>query len=94
MESFIGILSKFKAWEGGKYTLDILRKNADCGAVECVLDELYYQRREEVENGERDELITKVELNDILWFERDYIANWLGFETWEEYEEEREQRFA
>lgn len=88
METFIGILSKFKAWQGGKYTLDILRKNYDCAAVECLLDDVYCDRRAEFERGERYELITKGELNDFLWFERDLIANWLGFETWEEYEEE------
>lgn len=91
METFIGILSNFKAWQGGKYTLDILRQNCDCGTVECMLNDVYCDRIEEFECGKREELITKVELNDFLWFERDLIANWLGFETWEEYEEESEK---
>lgn len=94
METFVGILTNFKAWEGGKYTLDILRKNQDCGAVECILDELYFERRREFERGEREELISRGELNDFLWFERDLIANWFGFESWEEYEEEREKKLT
>lgn len=91
METFSGILTNFKAWEGGKYTLDILRKNGDCVNVEWILHDIFYDRIKELKRGEREELITKGELNDFLWFERDLIANWLGFETWEEYEEEREK---
>lgn len=91
METFIGSLTNFKAWEGGKYTLDILRKNNDCGAVECMLDQIYFERREAFERGDIPELITRGELNDFLWFERDFIANWFAYKTWDEYEEEREK---
>ena len=42
---------------------------------------------------------TDTELNDLLWFERDTIAEWLGFSDWEalengEEDEEEENNFS
>jgi hypothetical protein len=30
--------------------------------------------------------MTATELNDIFWFEKDFIAESLGYDSWEEYE--------
>ena len=59
-------LENFEAWSGGKDTLDSL-SHSDCEKLEEQLEELY-------PNG-----MTDTELNDFLWFERDMIAEWLGY---------------
>lgn len=63
----------FGAWEGGIDTLNELIANGDCDAVEAIIEDLY------------PDGITDTQLNDILWFEQDAIANWLGYDSWEEY---------
>lgn len=68
-------LEDFKAWSGGKYTLDTLIEKDDCEAVECLIEEL----------GACDEPWTETGVNDFLWFERDAIAEHLGYSDWEEY---------
>ena len=37
-----------------------------------------------------DELPTDTEINDFFWFERDTIAEWLGYEDWEDLENNRD----
>ncbi len=66
-------LISFKAWGGGKDTLD----------------ELTYKQVEQLENELADaypEGLEETALNDILWFERDWIAEMLGFDDWEHLE--------
>ena len=66
-------LRNFEAWSGGKDTLD----------------ELTYDQMERLEDILPDVLgdeASETELNDLLWFERDQIAEWLGFEDWEQLE--------
>lgn len=59
-------LENFEAWSGGKDTMDCL-SHSDLETLEQHLTELY-------PNG-----MTDTELNDFLWFERDTIADLLGY---------------
>lgn len=68
-------LWNFPAWSGGKDTLDILKEKNDVDAVEAWID------------GMGLEDATDTTINDILWFERDMIAELLGYKDWEAYEE-------
>ena len=68
-------LDNFEAWSGGKDTLDTLREKGDCDAVEWLIEELYC-----------DDIPSDTTINDFLWFERDTIAQHLGYSDWDEYE--------
>lgn len=68
-------LDNFEAWSGGKDTLDTLREKGDVDSVECLIDEVFF-----------DETPSQTGVNDFLWFERDMIAEHLGYSGWEEYE--------
>ena len=64
-------LSEFKAWSGGKDTLETLTDN-QIERVQEFIEECY-------PDGVED-----LQLNDFLWFERDFIAcDILGYEDWE-----------
>lgn len=65
----------FPAWSGGKVTLDVLKEKNDVDAVEDWIEGL----------GMCD--MTDTNINDILWFERDAIAEGLGYRDWEAYED-------
>lgn len=64
----------FPAWSGGKDTLDVLKEKGDCDEVEQLIEEI-------------ETLDTDTAINDFLWFERDAIAEHLGYKDWEAYEE-------
>lgn len=68
-------LDCFEAWSGAEDTLRVLTES-DCRTIECLLEDLY------------PEGMTETQLNDILWFERDWLAEMLGFEDWEALEED------
>ena len=68
-------LRDFPAWSGGKDTLDTLIERDDWEAVE-----------EHIENIFMEEDVTDEMINDYLWFERDAIAEYLGYSSWEEYD--------
>ena len=70
-------LDNFEAWSGGKDTLDTLREKGDVDSVECLIEELASMS----EDGWTD-----TNINDFLWFERDTIAQHLGYSDWDEYE--------
>ena len=76
-------LRNFKAWQGGKDTLDTLIEKGDCEAVEASIDSLYAD----------GEIPTETAINDLLWFDRDWIAEELGYTDWDAYEygEEEEE---
>ena len=78
-------LENFPAWSGGKDTLDVLIEKDLCDTVEaCLVDVL-------------GEYPTDTEINDMLWFETDAIAEWCGFSSWEALEngeEEEEEETA
>lgn len=75
-------LDRFEAWSGGRDTLDVLIEKDLCDQLEAML-----------ENDIFPDGCTDTELNDFLWFERDTIAEWLGFSSWEalEYGETEEE---
>ena len=70
-------LDNFEAWSGGKDTLDTLREKGDVDSVECLIEEFA---------STSEEGWTDTQVNDFLWFERDTIAQHLGYSDWDEYE--------
>lgn len=69
-------LECFGAWSGGNDTLQVLIEKGDCDKVEAIIDSLYAD----------GEIPTETAINDFLWFERDWIAQELGYADWDEYE--------
>ena len=69
----------FDAWSGGEDTLDTLIDKGLCDNLEPMIEELF------------PDGCTDTELNDFLWFERDTIADWLGFSDWEDLENDGEE---
>ena len=61
-------LKNFKAWSGAKDTLNKLIELDKCEELEFILDDLY------------PEGLTGTQLNDILWFEDEWIYETLGIE--------------
>lgn len=72
-------LENFEAWSGAVDTLNTLREKDLCDRLESMLDDLY------------PDGMTDTELNDLLWFEEDAIAEWLGFRDWEDLENDGEE---
>ena len=68
-------LRNFEGWSGAVDTLNTLTDDQK-DALEANLEELYPDGMDEGN------------LNDLLWFENDTIAEWLGFEDWEDLERE------
>ena len=66
-------LEDFDAWAGGKATLEVLIEKGDCEQVENYINECF-------------EHPTDTDINDFLWFERDQIADYLGYKDWDTYE--------
>ena len=81
-------LENFEAWSGGRDTLNVLIEKGLCDTVEACLEEIL--------DGDSSDTY----INDILWMERDMIAEWCGFSSWEalengeEVEEETEEEEA
>ena len=63
-------LKNFKAWSGAKDTLNKLIELDKCEDLEFILDDLY-------PNG-----LTDTQLNDILWFDDEWIYETLGIEEY------------
>ena len=75
-------LVDFPAWSGAVHTLDVLIEKDLCDTVEaCLIDAL-------------GEYPTDTEINDMLWFETDAIAEWCGFSSWEALENGEEEETA
>ena len=66
-------LDNFDAWSGGKDTLEVLIEKGDCDKVEDFINECFNHP-------------TDTDINDFLWFSRDEIAEYLGYEDWDAYE--------
>jgi hypothetical protein len=66
-------LENFHAWAGGKATLDVLIEKGVCERVEEFIEECFSHP-------------TDTDINDFLWFERDQIAEHLGYDDWEAFE--------
>ena len=78
-------LENFEAWSGGRDTLEVLIEKGLCDTVEACLEEAL------------GEDVSDTAINDILWMERDTIADWCGFSSWEALEngeEEEEEETA
>lgn len=69
-------LYDFPAWQGGKDTLNVLIDRGDCQEVEELIETAFF-----------DQDVTDEDINDFLWFERDTIAEHLGYTDWEAYED-------
>ena len=75
-------LENFEAWSGGRDTLDVLIEKGLCDTVEMFLEE---------DLNSCDEMPDDTAINDFLWFERDVIANYCGFSSWEALENGEEE---
>ena len=81
-------LENFEAWSGGRDTLEVLIEKGLCDTVEACLEDIL--------DGDSSDTY----INDILWMERDMIAEWCGFSSWEalengeEEDEEKEEEEA
>ena len=63
-------LKNFKAWSGAKDTLNKLIELDRCEDLEFILDDLY------------PDGLTETELNDLLWFDDEWIYETLGIEEY------------
>lgn len=68
-------LSEFPFWSGAKERTDNL-------TIE-QLDRLDYLLSEAMEWNETDNIPSDATINDLFWFEDDFIAQLLGFKNWE-----------
>ena len=73
-------LENFEAWSGGRDTLEVLIDKGLCDTVEMFLEEAL------------GEDVSDTAINDVLWFERDMIAEWCGFSSWEALENGEEEK--
>jgi hypothetical protein len=73
-------LHDFPAWSGGKDTLETLIERDDWEAVEDLIETVFF-----------DQDATDEDINDFLWFERDTIAEHLGYRDWDAYEDGTEE---
>ena len=72
-------LDRFEPWSGAKYTFNVLEQMGMLDTLEAELEQEY---PDGIEDGE---------LNDLLWFEEDYLAQLLGFDDWEALEKSAEE---
>lgn len=63
-------LTEFNFWAGGKDTIEELTEE-ELDQIEQILEELY------------PEGLNEFEVNDFFWFERELIAEWLGYENFD-----------
>lgn len=71
-------LNTFEAWSGAVYAINRVREEGKCSELECILEELY------------PDGMTETQLNDLLWFDREWIYETLGISDEDEEEEEDE----
>lgn len=64
-------LTNFKFWSGARDTVKYL-SNDELLTIESMLEELY------------PDGMSETEINDFFWFEEDTIANWLGYDSFED----------
>jgi hypothetical protein len=64
-------LSAFEFWSGAKETAKELT-NEQLDQMESILEDCY------------PDGMTDTQINDIFWFEQDWIAEMLGFRSWED----------
>ena len=71
-------LANFDAWSGAKDTKETILNSNKEKEFECLIDELY------------PDGITDTQLNDLLWFDSEWIFDTLGISEEEEEETEEE----
>lgn len=64
-------LTEFEFWAGGKDTVEELTES-ELEQIEQILEHIY------------PEGMGEFEVNDLFWFERDLIAEWLGYKDFDE----------
>ena len=69
-------LRNFKAWSGARFTLDRLIDEDMCEDLEFILEDMY------------PDGMTETQLNDLLWFEPEWIFETLGISDEEDEDEE------
>ena len=62
-------LSTFKAWSGAVSTLDRIQREGKCEELESILEDIY------------PDGMTETQLNDLLWFDDEWIFETLGMRT-------------
>ena len=72
-------LKYFDAWSGAIYTLHRIIEEDKCDEAEALIEELY------------PDGLTDTQLNDILWFEDEWLFDALGITDEEDEEEEEEE---
>lgn len=70
-------LFNFDFWSGAETTANELT-NKEFNIIEAQLEDLY------------PDGIDETQLNDIFWFEQDFVAQMLGYDTWEAFEKTKE----
>lgn len=75
-------LKDFDALSGARQTMETLEKLSDFTEYADCFGELETLFEEDMGEG-----MSETELNDTLWFETDWIAEFLGFADWEELEQ-------
>ena len=69
-------LQNFEFWSGAEETAKHLTVD-DFNTIESILEDCY------------PEGLSETTVNDIFWFEEDWIAEMLGYEGWEDLLEQR-----
>lgn len=72
-------LRDFEFWSGAKDRVKYLSMS-DLDRIEFVLEEIYFETE-----------IEDTTINDIFWFEEDWIAEILGYSNFEELMEDRSE---
>ena len=80
-------LYNFEAWSGGKDTLDDL-KNL-CTKAELEMIEECIQDCLSEDTSDIEGMVSDTQINDMLWFERDWIASLLGYNNYDEFLKDR-----
>ena len=70
-------LTEFEFWSGAKDTVKYLT-DEELDTIEEILHQVY------------PDGVDETELNDFIWFEADVLAEWLGYEDFEEIMEREE----
>ncbi len=71
-------LTEFEFWAGAKDTVKYLTEE-ELDQIEQILEDIY------------PEGLNEFEVNDLFWFEPDLVAEWLGYENFDEIMERDEE---
>jgi len=74
-------LKDFEFWSGAEYTKNALT-DEELDQIEAILEDC------------NKEPMTETQVNDFFWFDRDVIADWLGYTDWEDLEAHKDERGA